>query len=421
MNNLMKKICAFLLLLLIQVQGAISAEPTLDEQWRDQVSALGPLAKTLESQLSDGAGPRMHAEFMDFIYSNLSMAYFGSSYADPEHPDFWPALNQAYRAGWPNPDDVLYFVPIDDDGVYRIAGHRGSVRILDFQINGGLAGKNGTGRWGPALANYSADSLDIPDSGRFELTLSAARPGDHEGDWLELPAGAAFIMVRQRSYDWLNEVDGRFGIERLDRPVSREISDGDALLQRLRQIPIWAETWTRLALENSKRARQGEPNTFGLIDFSTEGGFTNRVQSYPQAPYTLAADEALLVETEIPEECRYWNFQLVDLLWRTMGGIDRFSSINAHQAVIDADGVFRFVVSAADPGVPNWLDNAGYEKGFVYGRWNLCSSAPTPRTSVVKLADVRGHMPEDTPLVTPAEREKALRERRLGAQMRRRW
>ena len=44
-----------------------------------------------------------------------------------------------------------------------------------------------------------------------------------------------------------------------------------------------------------------------------------------------------------------------------------------------------------------------------------------PMTKVVKLAEVRDHFPEDTPEVTPAEREDEIRGRRRAAQLRRRW
>jgi len=48
-------------------------------------------------------------------------------------------------------------------------------------------------------------------------------------------------------------------------------------------------------------------------------------------------------------------------------------------------------------------------------------SAPTPEVKKLKLADVRSALPEDTPAVTPAERDAAVRERRIKAQMRVVW
>lgn len=94
------------------------------------------------------------------------------------------------------------------------------------------------------------------------------------------------------------------------------------------------------------------------------------------------------------------------------------NSINAHQAVLDVDGKFRFVVSAVDPGVPNWLENMGYEARFVYGRWNICSSAPVPRTRKIKVTDVRRYLPDSTAVTSVVQRDGMIRKRRLGAQLR---
>ena len=74
-----------------------------------------------------------------------------------------------------------------------------------------------------------------------------------------------------------------------------------------------------------------------------------------------------------------------------------------------------------DPGVPNWLDTAGFKQGTIYGRWYDCSSNPLPTLKRVKLSEVRDHLPADTPIVTPEERTTQLRDRVRGAQRRRRW
>ena len=59
--------------------------------------------------------------------------------------------------------------------------------------------------------------------------------------------------------------------------------------------------------------------------------------------------------------------------------------------------------------------------GVIQGRWNTCDSAPVPTARLVKLADLKKVLPADTAMVTPAERDRALRDRQLGAQMRRKW
>jgi len=81
----------------------------------------------------------------------------------------------------------------------------------------------------------------------------------------------------------------------------------------------------------------------------------------------------------------------------------------------------RIVVSAQDPGVPNWLDTAGYASGAIQGRWTDCDATPVPSVRKVALADIRQQLPADTPTVTPAQREKTVRDRRAKLQQRPLW
>ena len=78
-------------------------------------------------------------------------------------------------------------------------------------------------------------------------------------------------------------------------------------------------------------------------------------------------------------------------------------------------------MAVTDPGVHNWLDTGGFLQGMLIGRWYRCSSHPLPTLTKVKLADVRDHLPADTPVFTPEQRSEQMRVRRIGAQLRRRW
>jgi len=88
------------------------------------------------------------------------------------------------------------------------------------------------------------------------------------------------------------------------------------------------------------------------------------------------------------------------------------SSLNGHQAVIDADGVLRVVISATDPGVANWLDTAGHSNGAMLLRCLRTETAPVPNTRVVKLNDVLSALPVDTTMTTPDERAHVIEARR---------
>jgi hypothetical protein len=144
-------------------------------------------------------------------------------------------------------------------------------------------------------------------------------------------------------------------------------------------------------------------------------------QVYLPAFFQLEDDEALILETAIPKVCKYWNFQLNDPLFNAIEYVYRASSTNGAMARLDSDGKFRAVISLVDPGVPNWLDPAGFREGGIYGRWYAADSCPTPTITRMKLAELREHLPEDTPMVSAQQRAEELRRRVRACQRRRRW
>jgi hypothetical protein len=58
---------------------------------------------------------------------------------------------------------------------------------------------------------------------------------------------------------------------------------------------------------------------------------------------------------------------------------------------------------------------------MLIGRWLGCDSNPIPTLTRVPFAQLHRHLPAATPRVSREEREAALRARRIGAQLRRRW
>lgn len=112
---------------------------------------------------------------------------------------------------------------------------------------------------------------------------------------------------------------------------------------------------------------------------------------------------------------------MIDAIWNQAESVHRQTSLNGAQACIDRDGRFRAVLAHRDPGLANWLDTAGNREGMLIGRWYRCSSQPTPVLLKVKFEELARLLPADAPHVTAAERQARLRERRLGAQLRRKW
>jgi hypothetical protein len=237
-------------------------------------------------------------------------------------------------------------------------------------------------------------------------------------------------MVRRRAYDWTSEVDSRLAIDRLDSPALRPRRDIQEQEKRLSDLTLSVHNWTKF-LSNwaPKLANDGLVNRVKVFDnwsnsslnkdLEVTGGVN--AQRYVQGVFDIREDEGLILETDVPESCRYWMFHLTDMLMSSIDQMHRLSSINGHQAKLDSDGKFRAVISVVDPGVPNWLDPGEHLSGVISGRWWSCSSAPLPTIKKVKVAEVRKHLPADMPHITAAQRDKIVRDRRKAAQLRSRW
>ena len=383
--------------------------------WSEYIELLAPAAG-LRDILLDPASEQLCAELYRQLVMNLSLGYFLYFQSSPEHPDWAPFLNSVFLLQ-PNPDDTYLLAPVRGDGTYRISGTRGTVKLLTFGTGCNMMGMSA--QPGRNFDYFDADGLTLGPKGELDVILSAERPAGHRGDWWPLHREAEFILVRQRSYDWRGEQDARLAIERLDpQPLKphQTIEDIDRRLRAL--LGGFAAQLSRQWLSYQKSAR--DRGLVNRLELTTLGG-SIAAQYYWQGIFDVAPDEALVLDTELPATRPYWNVQLNDELWNAIEFVYRQSSLNGHQARIDNDGRFRAVIAHEDPGVPNWLDPAGSRQGMLIGSWYGCSSNPIPTITRVPLAELRRHLPADTPHVSATERAARLRARRIGAQLRRRW
>jgi hypothetical protein len=404
---------------------AADAASLIGSEWSSHIEPLLPLAERLSGYVSDPHDPQMRQEFYRALVIEIAAAYFGLVYADARHPDFWPFTTQAFNAFLNNPDDDYYATPVDDDGVYRISGFRGTVKTVDFQVGKGaflVTGVTDEDNLGKTLANYDLDEhASIADDGSFDVVLSRERPKDWDGDWWELGEGATNILNRQISYDWVNEVDGRYGIERLDVPAVKPRPTAEELEDRLGRLADWIEGTMRATcgFVAAIRANLGV-NKLDYWDLTSH--LAVPTQGYVYGGFDLAPDEALVVEFTVPKQVRYWSFHLGDDLGWILDWLHHHTTINGHTAAVDADRRCHVVVSATDPGAPNWLDTMGYRTGAMSIRWERCDSYPDRHeVTKAKIDEVPELLPADTPLVSPEERDATIRLRRRGAQMRKRW
>jgi MYXO-CTERM domain-containing protein len=129
--------------------------------------------------------------------------------------------------------------------------------------------------------------------------------------------------------------------------------------------------------------------------------------------YALAEDEALIIETPEPSVV-HGGIQLGNLWVESIDYQTHQTSLNWFQSTPDEDGIIRYVLAHADPGVPNWLDISGHQDRGIFMRWQSPSEDEYPDKPTVKLVafdDIRANLPEGHPTVTLEERAAVLQER----------
>ncbi len=361
--------------------------------------------------------PNYGADLYRQTMTSLSFAYFMYFHADAEHPDWGPLWNPVYTLQ-PNPDDIYVFSPIRGDLTYRVSGNRGTCKILSFTTQAVMSGTVDQMPANKAHNDYDDIDLGLTLGEDFEVTFSAARPAGYSGKWARIDPDAGAMYLRYRMYDWAKETDPTLSIECLDPVPPKPRLTPEQILDRISEMAKFPKRKTNLyfPMQNGVMERVGW-NVFEPIRMA--GALVKQV--YWPANFQFDPDEALIIETEIPKRAPYWNIQLNDPLFNALEYVYRLSSTNGAMARLSSDGKFRAVISLDDPGVPNWLDPAGYTEGGIYGRWYDCDSEPVPTIKRVKLTALRDHLPADTPAITPEHRAEELRIRVRACQRRRRW
>jgi hypothetical protein len=284
---------------------------------------------------------------------------------------------------------------------YRLFGNRGTARYVGLQTMNGIA----------ATANELVDELEVDADGNFEVILSADK---HDGNWMRIEGPNPTLTVRHFFYDWENEAPSSLQIERLGAPGESE-TDTDkpvvdpeiALSRQLVALGDFVHDNLQFFLQFGAAA---PANGFlPPIDRTAMGAAAENKPVIGR--WELGPDEALILEVQPPEGV-YWSFSLGNPWWETIHYGRHQSSLNAHQAVTDADGLVRVVVCGPDPGVANWLDTAGYSNGAMILRCVRTETAPTPTVRVVPVDQIRAALPADTKRLTAGERSAVLERRR---------
>ncbi len=363
----------------------------------------------------------------------LQMLYFGLERtlgsADPRRPVFsrpWPVHLFDYGAG--NPDGVYRTVSLRDDVTYRVSGRVGNAAFLSFEFFDGVR------QTGSLLSRH----LGVGADGRFEVLLG---PHEQPGNWLKVVPGTSYLLTREFFADWDAARPSELEIQAVDAtPGDWPVMSADRVAKELESLGSWLVETVRMF---------GGMQTLSIRDFANAFK-PQAVRADSDLPtifhgfWELAPGACLLIETPAPR-ADYWGFQLSNSVWNTLDFANRQTSLNTSQAAIDADGMLRLVVSATDPGVPNWLDTMGHRQGAIHVRlsapWGLRMAGPdaqrdlgttvndwmatwdevaepspvlghpVPGCRLLRLSALAAALPAATPRITPEQRAAILRER----------
>ncbi|MFQ5512482.1 MAG: DUF1214 domain-containing protein [Candidatus Krumholzibacteriia bacterium] len=303
--------------------------------------------------------------------------------SDARAPEFRRAAHETIKMGMDNPDNIYLSAPINGTYSYRLTGTRGTVRYLGFGTQRGSYATTGTLE---TTGYLDASEIEMRRDGSFEITVSADK---RPGNWLPMEPDSRLLIVRQTRQDHQNEVPAQLRIERTDGPHRPRHLDPVRVDRALQGAAGFVSGCARMFHEWAQGFRE---HTNELPRFDPEralaaGGDPNI--AYYHGYWELATDEALVIEAT-PPECDYWNFQLANHWLESLEYRYFQVHVNPHTAKLRADGSVRVVVACRDPGVDNWLDTCGHERGTMCWRWVGAEEHPQPSTSVIRLEEARG-------------------------------
>ncbi|WP_423463727.1 hypothetical protein ACO229_03115 [Promicromonospora sp. MS192] len=370
---------------------------------RAEVAHLqGALADTRAGRNADDSG--------DLTGYLAGLAHCCALFAANDLPDRPRVLWNLYpgaEAGLPNPDTIYRYVIVSPDYRYEITGRRGTSADLTFQVDD--SGPERAGRLNRNLGLLAASDLAVRPDGTFTITVG---PDEADGrpNHLRLPSDARRIMVRDTVSDWTQTATS-LAVRRVGGgPVQPEPGLDELAERAAGFLASAAPLWVKIPEQYNYVL---PPNTLPEARPTGAGGLQN--QYVTTGTFSLTDDEALVV-TAAPGTASYLGFQLGSNWYVDYDYRNHTSSLTSEQATTNPDGSFTWVIALRDPGHANWLDPADHHQGLTLMRWQGLSaplpSSASPRVARVRLAELRSSVPEGSPFVSAAERQRSAARRR---------
>lgn len=334
---------------------------------------------------------------------------------DPDFPAFRPQFPESAHTGMVNPDNLYESARIRPGVEYVIRGTRGTTADVVFQVYEGSPGVKDSLR---GISTLSVDTIDFEDDGSFELHVG---PTPHAKNWLRTDEGAGLLLVRWSHSDWATERAGRAEVVRVGgegEPSSNPDAAGVArgLRDAGHAVPDAGQFWIDFA--GRVRLFTGD-NDVMTPRVTGGGGLEGQVSALGK--FALEDGEALIV-TVPKADARYQGLQLGNFWFDALEWANRQTSLSGGQARLGSDGRYHYVIAEVDPGVPNWIDTTGLDEGLFFLRFQGLKTPiaddDAPAAKLVRIEELRDHLPSDTPVVDATARRAQLAERQIQVQRR---
>ncbi len=296
-----------------------------------------------------------------------------------------------------NPDTFYRLIPMDGVSDFILEGEVDATPATIFELS--LL----TSSW-ETIGHLSKQQLGLGSGKRFRIHVGP-ESGPAVDHFLRSAADAEMLMVRETLADWSRETPCQLRIEnRVSRGGPREKDDSAFVEAAAQRVEKWFYESARLTLAPLEQPA----NHFSEPVIRNEHGMLVTM-AYSVGHFQLPPGQALVV-TLHPGSATYVVAPITNLWGTTGDGFARGASWNSSQAALNRDGSFTCVVCLEDPGVHNWLDPEGLERGFLFlRRAGLPSEgpplhAPGLQTRVVATEELRRALPPETVWVDSARR-----------------
>jgi len=315
---------------------------------------------------------------------------------EPTRPEFRRLAGPSCKTQGDCPDTIYHHTRVQPNAELLIRGQRADEAYLSFTLH-----TSRDGVWSDDVcAALNQHDIEFNDDGTYEIHVS---PTPRPGNWMQSNEFSDQLVVRQY-FEQPRPAGLDPTLERF-RPII-SWGEGGAVearrfgAERIGQALEQIAAYLRVSTYEKVDIGRNHPDWFSTVPnvlgrpraWSPEdggGGNGSPDIAYSAGFFMLGPDEALVVRGVMPE-CDYASVVLANRFLQSLDYREHQICLNRSSMRIADDGHFRVIVSAEDPGLPNWLDSEGRPGGIIFWRFILPTGVIAPiEAEVVKLETLK--------------------------------